>query len=667
MISGVGFGPTLPTEYAEYPESARPGALEDESGESLLDALDDEQRRAVASPAETLCVHAGPGSGKTRTLTHRMAYRVATGSCDPRFIVAVTFTRRAAAELGERLTSLGLREKPTIGTFHAIASRMIRRWAADEQRRPPRVLAYRLPVLKKVLRSKENPYAVMEELDWAAANNLDASSYQPAAAAAGRNPPMDLGRVSVIMSEFQDVKRYQGACDFNDLLCMAAVRLETDTSVADAYHWGHRHFFVDEFQDLTPAQFRLLRAQLGSRADLCAVGDPDQSIFGWNGADDRLLTDFLANFPEAEVLHLRTNYRSSYGVVAAAQTIRPSRGAARIAPQNLHIQAEETLRIERCRNAFAEQVEVAESIREERMPGEPWSAQAVLARTKTGVEQMAEALNNAGIPAVAITRETRLPDDRPIEQGADAVCVTTMHAAKGREWSVVHITGLEEGLMPHWLSQQGPALAEEKRLLYVALTRARQKLRLYWAAHREDGHSAKRRPSRWLSDITRSQKQRRSGGQRRAGGPLRSGGQRKAGGPLRAGGQRRAAGKRSGNLTGSRRVDEPAPSARNGARTTWNLRGRLESPLARDLREWRRRQARAARVSPEAVMSDYDLNAVVEHRPSSLSELELLTKLGEARIRNFGGKILEMTKEHTASECTEQTGQTGAAQGGPLP
>lgn len=635
MISGAGFGPTPPTQYSpytEYSEGGRPGALDDESGESLLGALDEEQRRAVTSPAETLCVHAGPGSGKTRTLTHRMAYRVATGSCDPRFIVAVTFTRRAAAELEERLTALGLREKPTIGTFHAIASRMIRRWADDERRRPPRVLAYRLPILKKVLRSEENPHAVMEELDWAAANNLDAFSYQTAAAAAGRNPPIDLGRLSVIMGEFQDAKRYQGACDFNDLLQMAAVRLETDISVADAYHWGHRHFFVDEFQDLTPAQFRLLRAQLGSRTDLCAVGDPDQSIFGWNGADHRLLTDFLSKFPEAEVRHLRTNYRSSYGVVAAAQTIRPSSGTARIAPQNLHLQAEGTLRIERCSSAFAEQREVARSIREEHMPGEPWSAQAVLARTKNGVEQMAKALNDAGIPAVAITRETRFPDDRPIEPDADAVCVTTMHAAKGREWSVVHIIGLEEGLMPHWLSQQGAALAEEKRLLYVSLTRAHQKLRLYWAAQREDGRSMKRRPSRWLSDIAKSQK------------------------------PRRAAGKRSRKSTGSRRIDKPAASARNGAQATWNLRGRLESPLARDLREWRRRQALLARVSPEAVMGDYDLNAVVEHRPSSLSELDLLTKLGGARIRNFGGQILEMTKKHTASERAEQTEQEGAAQ-----
>ena len=650
MISGVGFGPTPPSAYSAhsaYSEGGRPGALDDESGESLLDALDEEQRRAVTSPAETLCVHAGPGSGKTRTLTHRMAYRVATGSCDPRFIVAVTFTRRAAAELGERLTALGLREKPTIGTFHAIASRMIRRWADDERRRPPSVLAYRLPLLKKILRSEENPHAVMEELDWAAANNLDASSYQPAAAAARRNPPIDLGRLSVIMAEFQDAKRYQGTCDFNDLLHMAAVRLETDFSVADAYHWGHRHFFVDEFQDLTPAQFRLLRAQLGNRTDLCAVGDPDQSIFGWNGADHRLLTDFLTKFPEAEVRHLRTNYRSSHGVVAAAQTIRPSRETARIAPQNLH-PAEETLRIERCSSASAEQTAVAKSIREEHMPGEPWSAQAVLARTRTGVEQMAKALNDAGIPAVAITRETRFPDNRPTEPDADAsdaVCVTTMHAAKGREWSVVHITGLEEGLMPHWLSQQGAALAEEKRLLYVALTRARQKLRLYWADHRADGHSMERRPSRWLSDITRSQK------------------------PSRAA-RNRAARKLFRKSTGSRRVGEPAASARNGAQTTWNLRERLESPLARDLREWRRRQALLARVSPEAVMGDYDLNAVVEHRPSSLSELDLITKLGEARIRNFGGKILEMTKKHTAperTEPTEQTEQEGAAQDGAPP
>ena len=631
MTSGGGFGPLSPVAL---PESSRAGAATEspETGfkEGLLDALDEDQRRAVTSSAETLCVRAGPGSGKTRTLTHRMAYRVATGSCDPRFIVAVTFTRRAAAEMEHRLKSLGLSEKPTIGTFHAIAIRMIRRWADDERRRPPNVLAYRLPVLRKVLRSGENPHAVMEELDWAAANNLGASRYQRATLAAERNPSLDLGRVCEIMSDFQDAKLYQGVCDFNDLLRMAAERLETDSAVAAAYRWGHRHFFVDEFQDLTPAQFRLLRSQLGGRADLCAVGDPDQSIFGWNGADERLLTDFLKEFPEAEVVHLRTNYRSCRGVVAAAQTIRPSGEAARIAPQNLYGESPETLRIRRCRDASEERAEVARAIREEHAPGSPWSSQAVLARTKTQVEQMAEALEEAGIPTVAITRESRFGDEHPKkpdgnpnpgDNNDNKVCVTTIHAAKGREWSVVHLSGLEEGLMPHWLSQSGATLAEEKRLLYVALTRASRKLRLYWAAEREDVRSRGRRPSRWLSDIAKSCKPQSAYEEKP---------------PL---------------SLGAHRIAEKA-----GEQAAWNLRGHLENPLARELREWRRRQALAARVAPEAVMCDGDIKAVVEHRPSSLPELDLLTRLGEARIRNFGEKILEMAKKHTAVEGAAEKG-----------
>ncbi len=598
-----------------------------DSSQRLLDGLDDEQRAAVSSRATTLCVCAGPGSGKTRVLTHRIAYRAAVGGLDPRFAVAVTFTRRAAVELSERLERLGLRDMPVVGTFHALSSRMIASWAEDERRKPPKILPNRAQMLRKVLRSGESIHKAAEELDWAAANNLGASGYQPAAAAAGRNPGFPLWRMAEIISDFGTEKRFLRVCDFNDLLRMAAERLEQDDNLADAYRWGHRHFFVDEFQDLTPAQFRLLRAQLGGRADLCAVGDPDQAIYGWNGADETLLADFASNFEDAQVLRLDTNYRSSAGVVAVSQAIRPSGQSARAAPQNLGDLPEDALSIRRLNDDDAERQAIVEAIQAERLPGEHWSAQAVLVRTKSLVDQTAEALSRAGIPAVAVAGESRWAEGPPPSGQEDAVCVSTMHAAKGREFAVVHVAGLEEGLMPHYLSMDGAALSEEKRLFYVALTRARRKLSLTWAANRSGARHGGRRPSRWLMDLSRT---------------------------MEASTARR--GKIPARIEAAPGAAAPRPRLSASPLNGRALNGeRRDLALIRNLMEWRRRQANAARVPPQAVIGDADLHSVASQRPSTLSELELLTSLGEPRIRNFGSRILKIVSEHGGASEDEAT------------
>lgn len=583
--------------------------------DSLLSALDSAQRRAVVSNAKTICILAGPGSGKTRVLTHRIAYKAAIGECDPRFAVALTFTRRAATELENRLSTLGLRDKPKVGTFHALAARMIQRWAADAGYRKPSIIAGRTSLLAKVLHPGEQAAAVMGELDWAAARNLAPAYYPPVAAASRRCPPLSLERIAEIMHNYQEIKTWRKVCDFNDLLRLAAERLENDKMVAEAYHWGHRYFFVDEFQDLTPAQFRLLRAQLGPSEYLSAVGDPDQAIYGWNGADSRLLLGFLTNFPRGEVHRLRTNYRSSIGIVAAAQRIRPSGEASAVAPQNLGSAPEDSLKIVRCPDAVAEQQAVAEDILNEyrRSPRALWSNQVVLARTAAAVKQMAQALRKAGIEVLAITSEERFTGEQVAVAKSDAVCVCTIHAAKGREWSVVHLVGLEEGLIPHGLSQQGEALKEERQLLYVALTRACRKLNLYWAATRRGAFPATRKPSRWLAEIE--------------------------------------------TLAGRNNVEFPPGAvlpgaqahklvARNGNPNAWNLEERLASPLLKDLREWRRSQGRLSRINPEAVISTNDMNAVDKNRPMTLAELEMITTMGSGRVENFGQQILNLVAKH---------------------
>ncbi len=372
--------------------------------DALLDGLNEAQRRAVTTEGAPLCIVAGAGSGKTRVLTRRIGFRCLTGSIDPRHVLAVTFTRKAGGELRSRLRRLGLRQEVTAGTFHALAYAQLRLLWSERGTTPPALLERKAGLLARIGPGggRSTAAVLAGEIEWAKARIIAPSGYAAAATAAGRRPPVSLDEMTAVFRRYEEEKRRRGLVDFDDLLWQCIEQLEHDTELAAAQRWRFRHLFVDEFQDANPLQHRLLEAWRGDRLDLCVVGDPNQAIYGWNGADPGLLTGFGERFPGAEVVVLDLNYRSTPEIVATANAVlrwteagatgigltrlRATRPEGRIPVELVH----PTDRLE----AHS----VARSVLDRHGPGVPWSHQAVLCRTNAQTVLLEEALKEIGVP-----------------------------------------------------------------------------------------------------------------------------------------------------------------------------------------------------------------------------------------------------------------------------
>ncbi|MFZ6004862.1 MAG: ATP-dependent helicase [Actinomycetota bacterium] len=371
--------------------------------EALLDGLDANQRLAVTSTAMPLVILAPAGSGKTRVLTRRIAYRVAMGESDPRHVLALTFTRKAAGELTDRLARLGLRGDTTAGTFHAVAWGLLRTRWADQRRDPLTLLDRKGRLLREVAPKLPGRDArstigdLATEIEWAKARMVTPDTYVEAVAAAGRKPGLRAELVADAYAGYETRKQRGGLVDFDDLLALCARALEDDPIFAGAQRWRFRHLYVDELQDVNPLQFRLLEAWRGDRYDVTAVGDPQQAIYGWNGADAGFLLDVHRHWPPAQVVELECSYRSTPQILdAAALVLRGARQpaqrvvATRPDGPDVHVSAHPTDR--------AEAIAVARAIRLAHAPGRPWSDQAVLVRTHAQTALLTEALRESGIP-----------------------------------------------------------------------------------------------------------------------------------------------------------------------------------------------------------------------------------------------------------------------------
>lgn len=567
-------------------------------GPDLLAGLDETQFNAVTSKDNPLAILAGAGSGKTRVLTRRIAHRVAEYEIDPRRTLAVTFTRKAASELRHRLRTLGLRDDITTGTFHSLAyAQLHERWA-ERGTSPPDILDRKFKVIADLLGRRSDTSIVldvMNELEWVTARDIGPDAYGFEADRLGRPTPIPVADLVDIARRYADHKRRKRVIDFDDLLLLAIRDIESDPEYASIVRWRHRHLFVDEFQDVNPLQFRLLRAWLGPEPDLCAVGDPNQAIYGWNGADSQFLRRFDRYFPGAGVVRLGFNYRSTPEIIAAGHAVlpRPDRDAP--LPETNRPRGDDPI-IRSHVDDEAEALSIARAIRDESGPVNRWSQQCVLVRTNAQAALLATALERARIPhrvrgksalidqpeIKAILRDLRNttapigtllsdlratvagpnratgsehdePADRdhdrselttaeaerlrnreallqiaaehaasfPTATGADfvmwltasarrealdvatdAVDIMTFHAAKGLEWNIVHLAGLESGYVPIAQANGPAALSEERRLLHVAITRARTKVFLNWARKRTFGHrTGKRNRSPYLDQI----------------------------------------------------------------------------------------------------------------------------------------------------------------------
>ncbi|HAM00990.1 MAG TPA: ATP-dependent DNA helicase [Acidimicrobiaceae bacterium] len=558
----------------------------------LLSCLTDAQRAAVTSEAPLLCVRAGAGSGKTTVLTRRVAWRVADEGIDPEHALVVTFTRKAALELRQRLGRLGV-TGVSASTFHGAAYRELRRHWADRGTAAPTLVPEPERLLRRLL--AEEPGAgpttasgVAGELSWARARLIDPERYPEAASAARRNPPLPYEQTARLMARYADMKRRRGVIDLDDLVLRCATLLEEDPAWSAAVRWRLRHLFVDEFQDVNPAQWRLLEAWRHDRPDLCIVGDGRQAIYSWNGSDPSLIERIADLVPGTVVLRLDENHRSTERIVAAASAVLGPPDGEDVAPPGTSATAPLRVpstavdgpvpRLDGFEDEDAEAAAVVAWLRATRRPGHPWRHLAVLARTHARLEPVADALGAVGIPVrrpaatgrapalVACLRTLRsVPRDTPLRAaltdavadagagdhpeapagsassclellagladehawqeaaptvgsflawftanradtawtGGDGVEVLSFHQAKGLEWPAVAVIGLEAGTMPIAYAVDDLAVAEERRLLYVAMTRAERHLWCSWAQRgRSAGSGAgARRRSPFLDDL----------------------------------------------------------------------------------------------------------------------------------------------------------------------
>lgn len=526
--------------------------------ERILAGLDTQQRHAVTTDAAPLAILAAAGSGKTRVLTSRIAHRVVTGSADARHVLTITFTRDAAGELRRRLRRLEIADPIESGTFHAVALRLLRDRATATGTSPPAVATDRMRLMREALtesRLRCDPATALAELDWARARALEPGDVAAANRALRRRPALSTEQFVRLADTYAAVKRRRGVVDFDDLLERLVEVMDADPTFADVVRWRFRHLFVDEAQDLNPLQFRLLEQLRGGRADICLVGDPRQAIYGWNGADPTLLDNVEVHLPGVTVVRLQGNYRCTPQVVrlgaAALSTIgitddTESRRADGPGPT-----------VVRCTDE-ADEVRFVTAAVQRLLPRHGARQVAVLARTNEQLTALERALTSAGIAtsrsagmssldrclaevlacrnrdelatwvdriwsedttdpirsrvaeevdrflAIGDTGSLRawfdlrqpFDDLEPDDNGA--VSVLTFHAAKGREWSAVAVTGVEAGLVPHHGSTAPTQRAEEARLLHVALTRASEELVVTWAASRG---GAPTEPSPWLAAL----------------------------------------------------------------------------------------------------------------------------------------------------------------------
>jgi len=285
-----------------------------------LEALDPEQRAVAESLEGPVVVWAGAGTGKTRAVTHRIAHAVQVGAHDPRRSLAVTFTTRAAGEMRERLRILGV-DGVQVRTFHSAALRQLRHfWPRVVGGAPPELVGRAAPLVAEAAsrcRLPSDPAVVRDlaaEIAWAKQMEISAERYPEAALL--RTPPVSLADTARAYAAYDEIKSERGLMDFDDVLLMTVGALAERPDIADEVRAAYRWFTVDEFQDVSPVQSRLLDLWLGDRDDVCVVGDAAQTIYSFAGANDRFLRDFPVRFPGAAQIRLYRTYRSTDQIVA---------------------------------------------------------------------------------------------------------------------------------------------------------------------------------------------------------------------------------------------------------------------------------------------------------------------------------------------------------------
>jgi DNA helicase-2/ATP-dependent DNA helicase PcrA len=708
--------------------------------DAVLAALDPEQREVALATRGPVCVLAGAGTGKTRAVAHRIAYAVAIGVVRPDRVLAVTFTTKAAGELRGRLRQLGTATLPGSGldqvqarTFHAAALRQLTHfWGRAVGGAAPAVLDSKVGLLAEVARRRRLRLELAElrdvasEIEWAKVSQVSPDDYPQAAAKADRTGTLPPERIAALYSSYEELRRERHLVDFESVLELTAAILIEHPVVAAAVRDRYRYFVVDEYQDVNPLQKLLLDQWAGGRDDVCVVGDPRQTIYSFAGASPTYLTGFTRQYPDATVIRLVRNYRSTPQVVTLANRVvgggnvagggsaaggqgdvagggSPAGGTAELVAQRppgpaprLTEYPDEEAEVDGVTRAVAALVEA----------GTPAREVAILVRTNAMTAGYEAALDAAGVPfqlrgaerfferaevkqAIGLLRVAArsASDDeepasavRPVLTGlgltkepprgrgqarerwesltalwqltedffgktpgatvADlaaelemrsaighapdpgGVTLASLHAAKGLEWDAVFLPGLTDGTVPIIYAQTDAAIEEERRLLYVGVTRARERLYLSWALARSPGGRRTRKPSRFLDEV-------RAPGRRAAGG---SAGNNQAG--------RRGRGR-----------------AQEGQGAGQDADSRLD-PVAKErfsrLREWRLATAREQAVPAYVVFSDATLAAIAERRPTTRAELTSIPGVGAVKLDRYGAAVIALCADEGIKEASPQ-------------
>jgi len=645
--------------------------------DAILASLNDEQREAAQATTGPVVILAGAGTGKTRVISHRTAYAVATGALDPKRALIVTFTEKAAAEMRHRLNALGLPQVQA-STFHAAARRQLAYyWPLVHGQDLPEVLDSKLRIIGPLARQLPGGYKftpakdLADEIEWAKVRRQRPETYAPE-----REPPVPKDVFTNLWRRYEAGKSRSNRIDFEDMLGLAVELYESDEEAIDLVRKRYAWFSVDEYQDTNQLQEDLLRLWLGDRRDLCVVGDPDQTIYSFTGASSNHLATFADRYADARVVRLSQNYRSSPQVIELANRLIPGRelrsiGADGPRPELIaHADEAGELRatLAAIRALLAADVAVTEiailvrtnaqlvpfeaaltgaaipfTVRGVRFFARPdvRTARAALKTDATGrlsrivaTRWRTELGFDEGAPAgpgaeardrhaaigtlLAIARS--LEADRPDATVADflaelasrdaaeanaageGVTLSTLHRAKGLEWDAVFLPMLEEGSLPIRQSASDPAaLAEERRLLYVGITRARRHLVLSWAASRvgAKGSAVRARPSRFIAEL------------------------------------------RPNAVARPRSVAVvPGPVA--------DLT-EADEPLLARLIDWRRERARADGVPAYVVADNKTLAAIAARRPGDEDALLGVPGIGHRKIDMYGRDILRITAEEGAA------------------
>ena len=415
-FGGIRHAPDLSSAPMPYDDGVSDTALTNE----LLQGLDPTQQAAITSGAPLLAVIAGAGSGKTGVLTRRVAYRCLTETADASHVAVLTFTRQAANELRRRLRALGLRDTIIAGTFHSVALGLLRqRW--DEQGKShPVVVADRRRLIGEVIGPKRtaNINDLSADIDWARSRNITADRYASAIQSSGRRSLAPVADVAKVMSDVQLLKRKRGVIDLDDLLSLTIDAMRDDNNFANIVHWKIRHLFVDEAQDLNPLQLAVLDQWRVGRDDLTLVGDPSQSIYGFNGADPSVLTALEQRFPGIEVIRLSANYRCTPQVVQAG--LRALSHLPTPSPQLFSTRPDgPPVQIFGFDDEKAEATGIAQIIESWRTPSSRWRDFAVLARTNAQLAPIRDALTSRDIPTRIVGSVTADPIQRAAREVGD--------------------------------------------------------------------------------------------------------------------------------------------------------------------------------------------------------------------------------------------------------